>query len=377
MLELDKNPRKLFFLEDEINETEIHYAGTKEGPLLSHEVFIASRFSKGKKIDRLPILFSEQSLSYGNEKFGNLSGKDFLSKQGKKGIGFYIYALRACNSLSLQDPDGDRHVLITSDALPNLVGKDYKLEESDNLLLPLLYRFFKTNPSEVLLPEDIFISSDFTIENIKTRLKFFSAMDILKFIPDMYGLDRQKIHSSQEFRRIPNLFGSDNAIAYSLAPGGLNKLEEMLESTLFRPNKYFQIVGIPEIEGKKFAFVLMPFKEEDFPQRVYKEVIKPLIESQLKILCIRSDEITAPGRINNQIYTGIFRADIVIAEMTKENLNVAIEVGIALALDKPVYILTQREPPKLFFDIRDLRMIQYENDEGLIEKLKIYLKPRI
>jgi hypothetical protein len=94
-----------------------------------------------------------------------------------------------------------------------------------------------------------------------------------------------------------------------------------------RINKYFQEIKIQATEP--FCFVIMPFREEKFPQRIYTEIIKPFVESGFRISCYRVDEDHLPDRIGNKIYTYILRSSFIIAEVTSPNPNVFYELGLA------------------------------------------------
>ena len=76
----------------------------------------------------------------------------------------------------------------------------------------------------------------------------------------------------------------------------------------------------------------------------------------------RADDITAPGRITDQITAAIDRADVVIADLTGNNPNVMFEVGYAVALNRPLILLNQTVQGSPF-DIQDWRQITYSVDD--------------
>jgi len=268
---------------------------------------------------------------------------------------------------------------VSTYTIDSLFDFDSSNEEADDKLQRLILTFFKSRPNDAITVEDLFISTNYDTDTILSRIAYLKKRGILRplFTEKLSSDEMEKILESEEGKRIGTLNEWGGEAGYLLTEDGFEKLERLILNTKPVENRYFHVVKIPELEGKKFAFVLMPFKEEDFPQAIYKEIIKTTVEKERSCLCVRSDEITEPGRLNNQIYTGIYNADIVLAEMTNENLNVAIEVGIALTLNKPVYIFTQKDPPKLFFDIKDLRMIKYNDGEDLKVKLASALRPKI
>jgi hypothetical protein len=105
-------------------------------------------------------------------------------------------------------------------------------------------------------------------------------------------------------------------------------------------------------------FVMMPFGEPwsqgiyDFIKRAVRSIEYP--HSQI----VRADEITAPGKIDEQVVDAIRLASIVIADITGTDANVMWELGYAQALLKPVVIMNQRvdESP---FDLASTRQVSY------------------
>lgn len=79
----------------------------------------------------------------------------------------------------------------------------------------------------------------------------------------------------------------------------------------------------------------------------------------------RGDHKAAPGKITDQIYEDIMRADLIIAVLTGANPNVYYELAIAQSAAKPVILLMEKgfDAP---FDIKDQRIIYYDFDPQLI-----------
>jgi len=91
---------------------------------------------------------------------------------------------------------------------------------------------------------------------------------------------------------------------------------------------------------KPSAFVIQAFDNAKFDRR-YQETIRPGIvkggaEPQ------RADEILGLQPIIQKIEQAIKAADICIAEVSLDNPNVWLELGYALALDRPTIILCDR-----------------------------------
>jgi hypothetical protein len=75
-----------------------------------------------------------------------------------------------------------------------------------------------------------------------------------------------------------------------------------------------------------------------------------------------SIDLATPGTITDQIWQGIRRSDVVVADVTDSNPNVFYELGLAHALGKEVIVITQAGGP-VPFDIRASRFITYSPGE--------------
>lgn len=104
-----------------------------------------------------------------------------------------------------------------------------------------------------------------------------------------------------------------------------------------------------------FAFVLMPF-DKSFDD-IYKMGIKETA-AQLDILAERVDEQIFQEGILDRIYRQIEAADIIIADMSGQNVNVFYEVGYAHAKDKICILLTSNTGD-IPFDLKHHRHIVY------------------
>ena len=121
--------------------------------------------------------------------------------------------------------------------------------------------------------------------------------------------------------------------------------------------------------AKAFVLVLMPF-DEGF-NNLYKS-IKTAIEGA-GADCERVDEQIFGEQIMQRVYEQIYRADIVVAEVSEPNRNVFYEVGYAHALGKTT-ILLKRKAVDIPFDLKDYPHVIYDQD---ISKLKKQLQDRV
>lgn len=79
------------------------------------------------------------------------------------------------------------------------------------------------------------------------------------------------------------------------------------------------------------------------------------------------------NELTRQFFAQIMAADIVIADLTHNNPNVHIELGIALTENKNILRVTGRSVSELGFDIRNLEVFSYRNEKDLTKKIMRYL----
>jgi hypothetical protein len=120
--------------------------------------------------------------------------------------------------------------------------------------------------------------------------------------------------------------------------------------------------------GGRHCFVISPIGAEGSAVRrhaddVYLHLIKPAVERFPAVDAMRGDEVTEPGRITDQMFREILRADFCIALLTGHNPNVFYEVAVAQAAGKPVIFLGAADE-EMPFDIQDMRSLRYPRDES-------------
>ena len=107
------------------------------------------------------------------------------------------------------------------------------------------------------------------------------------------------------------------------------------------------------------CFVVMPFAQEYSP--VY-DCIRLAVENAVAgepVSCVRLDEFKAAGRITDRLVRELADAVVCVADVTGTNPNVMWEVGYAMALDKPMLLISQ-DREGLPFDLKDMQTIFYE-----------------
>lgn len=123
------------------------------------------------------------------------------------------------------------------------------------------------------------------------------------------------------------------------------------------------------LETKKRVFVAMPFDQtfaDTYRYGIYEVVRRG------GYLCERADMEYFLGDVMEMVKKKIAEADIFIADLSTANANVYLEVGYALAKDKPTMLLI-KEPEKPKFDLRGQRCLFYTMIQDLETKLEKFL----
>jgi hypothetical protein len=111
------------------------------------------------------------------------------------------------------------------------------------------------------------------------------------------------------------------------------------------------------VDSSETCFVMMPFAEPlgGYYAAIYQPAIK-----KTGLTAVRADtDIFGTGKIIDQIWAGINRAKVLVAELTGRNPNVLYELGLAHALRKPVVLISSNEAD-VPFDVRHVRVIYYQ-----------------
>lgn len=117
------------------------------------------------------------------------------------------------------------------------------------------------------------------------------------------------------------------------------------------------------VDAADTCFVMMPFVPPigGYYATVYEPAIK-----KAGLTPVRADtDIFATGKIIEQIWTGLRRAKVLVAELTGRNPNVLYELGLAHALHKPVVLVSSNEPD-VPFDVRHVRVNLLRVDRSIL-----------
>jgi len=121
-------------------------------------------------------------------------------------------------------------------------------------------------------------------------------------------------------------------------------------------------------DASRPAFVAMPYGPDWF-----QTICDVIVSTSLACGFVAevSKDLETPGQITDQIWQGIRRADVIVADISGSNPNVFYELGLAHALGKEAILVAQglEQPP---FDVSTVRLLRYEltNLPSLQEKLR-------
>jgi hypothetical protein len=120
---------------------------------------------------------------------------------------------------------------------------------------------------------------------------------------------------------------------------------------------------------KKTCFVVMGFGvKTDFEtgrkydlDMTYQNIIKPAVEAA-GVSCVRADEIVHAGMIDKPMYDQIFRADLVVADISTGNRNAIYELGVRHALrPHTTIVIAEDSNDKIPFDLNHIVIRKYRH----------------
>ena len=120
------------------------------------------------------------------------------------------------------------------------------------------------------------------------------------------------------------------------------------------------------MEKEKICYAIMPYggdeqKSKDHYNMVYQlYMLIPAMEKGYNVT--REDTQPQPGSITGNIVRHLAEAELVIADLSNDNWNVAYELGIRHCFSKGKTILLCDNKTDLKFDIRGFNVIRYDGD---------------
>lgn len=133
------------------------------------------------------------------------------------------------------------------------------------------------------------------------------------------------------------------------------------------------------------VFFAIPF--DTATTKLYERVTKSLRQRYRTLTTIIGKDEVGPSpryskiasfkaqnrELTEQFVSQIRDADVVVADLTHNNPNVHVELGIALFENKNILRVTGRSFSELGFDIRNLEVRRYSSEKDLLKKLTDYL----
>jgi hypothetical protein len=216
------------------------------------------------------------------------------------------------------------------------------------------------------------------VELDKKREAFFN-IELFKKVHDYYGgskLPETKYLSNtleNEFGLVPDIhdeftdlfrknceyLGIDEAESDRQSPAAGNGLDEGHE----QQNSDTIVLAAANKADAKEVFVIMPFSErhEEHPEGFFQEVLASLITPAASEagFSVRTARRSGSDVIQATIVQALVNADLVIADLTEHNPNVLFELGVRMALDKPVLLIRAKGTDKIFDVDNMLRVFDY------------------
>ncbi|OCA99399.1 hypothetical protein [Clostridium beijerinckii] len=131
-------------------------------------------------------------------------------------------------------------------------------------------------------------------------------------------------------------------------------------------NEKAENIKLKEIEDKKKddleCFVIMPISDQDgynkgHFKRVYEDIFIPAIQKS-GFKPYRADDAKSSSVIHTAILRRLLEAPMAICDLSSRNPNVLYELGIRQAFDKPVVLVGDDDPSKIF-DIGNINTYVY------------------
>jgi hypothetical protein len=128
---------------------------------------------------------------------------------------------------------------------------------------------------------------------------------------------------------------------------------------------------------KPICFFITPIGKPDSGERkradqIQRHILQETLSSKFKI--VRADDLPHPGSITHQIIELLHNADLVVADLTGANANVAYELAIRHSFNKVSIHLVDRAD-SIPFDLKDERTVVFDlNDIDSIEECRRAIK---
>lgn len=141
------------------------------------------------------------------------------------------------------------------------------------------------------------------------------------------------------------------------------------------PNQH--LITQEQASFESTCFYITPIGHEDSDARKHsnlflENIVEPAIRT-VGLTVIRADQIDKPGMITRQIMEYLFRARLVVADLSYSNANVFYELALRHAARLPVVQIVRHGDP-IPFDINQMRTITIDNRDiyTLLPNVELY-----
>lgn len=235
-----------------------------------------------------------------------------------------------------------------------------------------------TRNSEVIsiepLGRDIIYAENETVEKDR-KIKAFLSVPLFQQVyehykgselPEMTYL-RNTLESKfnlnpdfhEEFRKVFIQNCVELGIDENYTPAAAEAEQEIEQIELTNPK---QKTG-KQKKSENRIFIAIPFSEKnlDRPEGFFNEVLKSLIKPAVEEAGFEAHTANIKGSdiIHSTIINELIDADLVIADLTDHNPNVLFELGVRMALDKPVVIIKAKGTGSIFDVDNMMRYFEY------------------
>ena len=211
----------------------------------------------------------------------------------------------------------------------------------------------------------------------EAKIKAFFRVDIFEKVYKHYGgssfPERKYLSGTLEknFGLKPDLH--DEFVRLFKANCKYLGIQEGLEKTGFQPEHppeaegEVRVVGKAEGKFERTAFVIMPFSEKGATGRskgFFNELLETLITPAANDagFSVKTAEQKGSDIIQSTIIEKLLQADLVIADLTDHNPNVLFELGIRIARDLPVALISAEGTDRVFDVDNMMRVLHYNSN---------------
>lgn len=215
-------------------------------------------------------------------------------------------------------------------------------------------------------------------DEVRNKQKAFFNIDIFKKVFEHYGgssLPETKYLSNtleNEFNLSPEFHDEfiqlfkDNCKFLGLESAGNLPPDSEVGSLVMKEKSVdSETIILSESKGKnpQVAFVIMPFSErtDKYAKGFFTEVLNSLVTPAAADagFTVQTAKRTGSDVIQSTIINALIEADLAIADLTEHNPNVLFELGLRMALQKPVLLIRAKGTDKIFDVDNMLRVFDY------------------